>query len=111
VIDDPEKFKEFDEEAPQWDIALAALAREAAGKLGRGLQLMDFQHLAAEHAIRFDDIMVTLFELVIEGEWCYEQPQGRPRTITRDEVEKLYVGGRLAEADVKEYTGIWRPVQ
>lgn len=110
MSDDLEKLKIFDEEIPGWDIALAALAREEVGKLGRGLQLEDFQHLATEHVIRFDDIMVTLFELVIEGEWRYEQPRGKPRTITRDEVEKLYVGGRLVEADVKEYTGVWLPV-
>lgn len=105
--------KECDEEIPKWDIALAALAREEADKLGRCLQLVDFQRLAAEYAIRFDDIMVTLFELVLEGEWRYEQPEGKLRAITREEVEKLStgIGGRLAEADVTKYTGAWCPVQ
>lgn len=105
-----EKLKGFDEEVPKWDIALAALAREEAGKLGHGLRIADFKRLADEHAIRFDDIMVTMFELVINGEWRYEYPDGVDMPISRDEVEKLYVGGRLVEADVNEYVGLWSPL-
>jgi hypothetical protein len=105
-----EQLKGFDEEVPKWDIALAALAKEEAGKLGRGLRIADFKRLAEEHAIRFDDIMVTMFELVINNEWRYEFPDGVEKTISRDEVEKLYVGGRLAEADVNEYVGLWGPL-
>ncbi len=107
VIDD---LKDFDEEIPKWDIALAALAKEEAGILGQGLLVTDFQRLAEEHAIRFDDIMVTMFELVIQGEWRYETPEGVIKLIDRDEVEKLYVGGRLVEKDVKQYEGLWSPV-
>ena len=33
------------------------------------------------------------------------------KLISRDEVEKLYVGGRLAEADVMQYTGQWIPLK
>ena len=55
-------LKGFDEEVPKWDIALAALAKEEAQKLNRGLRIADFKRLADEHAIRFDDIMVTMFE-------------------------------------------------
>jgi len=105
-----EELKGFDEEVPKWDVALEALTKEEAEKLGRGLRIAEFQRLAAEHAIRFDDIMVTMFELVINKEWRYEQPDGVDQPISRDEVEKLYVGGRLKEADVNEYTGLWTPV-
>ncbi len=100
----------FDEEIPKWDIALASLAKEEAGKLEKGLSVTDFQRLAEEHAIRFDDIMVTMFELVIQGEWQYEVPEDAARVIDRDSVEKLYVGGRLVEKDVKQYKGLWNPV-
>ena len=102
-------LKGFDEEVPKWDIALAALAKEEAQKLNRGLRIADFKRLADEHAIRFDDIMVTMFELVINNEWRYEYPDGVERPISRDEVEKLYVGGRLVEADVNAYEGLWLP--
>ena len=104
-----EQLKGFDEEVPKWDIALAALVKEEVEKLERGLRIADFQRLAAEHAIRFDDIMVTMFELVINNEWRYEHPDGVVKPISRDEVEKLYVGGRLVDADVIEYVGLWLP--
>lgn len=106
-----EQLKGFDEEVPKWDIALAALASEEAGKKGQGLTIKDFQLLAEQHAIRFDDIMVTMFELVIQGEWKYQDASGIDKLISRDEVEKLYVGGRLAEADVMQYTGQWIPLK
>lgn len=105
------KLKDFDEDVPKWDIALASLVGEEAEKLGTGLKIKDFQRLAEQHAIRFDDIMVTMFELVINGEWRYQDTNGLERLITRDEVEKLYVGGRLAEADVMQYTGTWTPLK
>ncbi len=107
MIDD---LKNFDEEIPKWDIALAALAREAFEKSGRNLSLEDFKRQAAEHAIRFDDIMVTMFELCIQGEWRYQDADGHDRIITRNEVDKLYVGGRLADKDVAGYTGSWYPL-
>ena len=105
-----EELKGFDEEVPKWDIALAALAKEEVEKLGHGLRIAEFQRLASDHAIRFDDIMVTMFEMVINNEWRYEYPDGVEKPISRDEVEKLYVGGRLADADVIEYVGLWLPV-
>jgi len=108
VIDN---LKDFDEEIPKWDIALAALAREDFEKGGRNLTLMDFKRQATEHAIRFDDIMVTLFELCIQGEWQYQDADGNDRAITRDEVNSLYVGGRLADKDVAGYTGSWYPLK
>ena len=104
-----DRIKNIETDIPRWDVALAALVAEEFTKLGRGLTLNDFQRLAAQHAIRFDDIMATLFELVLHGTWRYEDPPGVKVIITRDEVEKLYVGGRLAEADVNQYSGLWRP--
>lgn len=102
---------DFDEEVPQWDIALAALAREESQKLERPLTLADFRRLAGEYAIRFDDIMVTVFELCIHGEWEYRADTGALHPIEREAVDRLYVGGRLAEKDVAEFTGHWRPLE
>jgi hypothetical protein len=104
-----EELKGFDEEVPKWDIALAALANEEAERMGQGLMVKDFHRLAEEHVIRFDDIMVTMFELVIQGEWKYQDTDGVERVFTRDEVDKLYVGGRIAETDVMQYLGLWSP--
>ena len=106
-----DNMKDFDEEIPKWDIALAALAKEGFEKCGRNLSLADFKRQATEHAIRFDDIMVTMFELCIQGEWQYQDADGNDRAITRDEVNNLYIGGRLADKDVAGYTGSWYPLK
>lgn len=104
-----DRIKNIPTVVPTWDVALAALALEESEKLGRGLRLEDFKRLSKQYAIRFDDMMVTVFELVVQGEWRYEDPENVKVIVSRDEVEKLYVGGRLAEADVNQYIGLWLP--
>ncbi len=105
-----EKIPGTSENIPKWDIALAALAREAWKKKGEALRIDDFLQLAADHSIRFDDIMVTMFELVLQNKWSYKVADGTKTNITRDEVNNLYVNGRLNEADVRDYIGLWQPL-
>jgi hypothetical protein len=98
-----------DEDVPKWDVALASLARDTCAGKGRPLTIDDFTELAREHAIRFDDIMVTMFELVIQGEWRYRETGGTQRAITRKTLEELFVRGRLNRQDVNQFTGEWSP--
>ncbi len=92
-------------EVMKWDIALANLAREECQKKGEPLTLEDFTRLANEYKIRLDDIMITMFELVIHGEWIYEGEQ----TIERSTLDDLYINGRLHARDLEPFTGGWRP--
>lgn len=101
---------DFDEEIPRWDVALEALVREESEKQQRSLQIADFRRLANQYAIRFDDIMATVFELTLEGVWEYRDRQGAPRALARQDVDGLYVNGRLAEDDVQAFSGSWRPL-
>lgn len=94
-------------DVPKWDIALANLAREEYNKQGHPLQLDDFTRLANQYSIRLDDIMVTLFELVIHNHWRYDGSQ----IITRDTLNQLYVGGRLHAKDLESFTGRWSPLE
>lgn len=96
---------------PKWDVALEALAREESKKLSRPLQIDDFLRLAREHAIRFDDIMVTMFELALNREWIYSDSAGIKQELTRDEINALYVNGRLHDKDVQGYDGFWEPAR
>ena len=105
-----EPIEKLDEPTPKWDVALEALVREECQKRGEALRLADFRRLAQEHAIRFDDIMDTLFRLVIHAEWSYQRADGTEHQITQDEVNRLYVNGRLSEEDVQQYDGEWQPV-
>jgi len=94
---------------PKWDVALEALVKEEHQKLGRLLSLDDFRRLAQQYTIRLDDIMVTLFELCVHGEWQYRGSDGKPQAITRGLLEELTAGGRLKDDDLKNFSGGWVP--
>ena len=98
-------------EIPKWDIALEAVARQLHHDKGRPLRLADFQEMAREHAVRLDDIMVTMFQLAIHGEWEYRDAGGEVQPIDADTLSRLYVNRRLTEPDLAEFTGDWRPCQ
>ena len=100
---------EFHEEIPKWDVALEALTREECQHLGRPINQLDVRRLARQYAIRFDDIMITLFELVIHGKWVYLDADGCPQEITQEVLDGLYVNGRLEERDLVDFAGGWRP--
>ena len=100
---------DLDGPPPKWDEALEGLVKEEYRKRGTGLRLDDIVQLAQTHAIRFDDIMATLFEMVLQGDWRYTGSDAVPREITRDEVNKLYVFRRLREEDLRGYNGSWAP--
>lgn len=92
-------------EVPAWDVALANLVKDEYKKTNTPLVLDDFSRLATEYTIRLDDIMVTMFEMVIAGEWQYVGEQ----TIERKTLDELYVNGRLHAKDLESFTGDWYP--
>ena len=98
------------ETMPQWDVALAALAEQAFRTKAAALTLDDFHDLAREHAIRLDDIMETMFQLVIHGEWKYTDRSGNPQIITQSTLDSLYVKRRLSEEDLAAFDGGWQPI-
>lgn len=98
-------------EVPKWDVALEALAKDEYRKKGAGLTVADFRRLAADHATRFDDIMVTIFELTLAGHWQYRNADGSAHALTRKEVSDLYVGGRIHEKDMGHFTGSWQLIK
>jgi hypothetical protein len=100
---------DFDEEIPQWDVAIEALIREEFAKQRRMLGVEDFDRLAQQFVIRFDDMMTTAFELVIHGKWIYLDEHGVNGSITREGIDKLSAGGRLQRKDVERFSGGWRP--
>lgn len=97
-------------EVPKWDVALANLAREEHRKKGAPLTLADFQRLARDYAIRLDDIMITMFELVIQGQWSYVDAGGATQAIVRKTLDDLYINGRLHFDDLKAFDGGWSPL-
>lgn len=95
---------------PPWDEALAALLREEYARQRRTLVVADLEQIAAEHGIRFDDLVVTLFQLCIHGHWRYRHVGAVERLITRAALAELARRGRLHPSDLREYSGNWRPL-
>ncbi|MGD8617052.1 MAG: hypothetical protein PVI91_15545 [Gammaproteobacteria bacterium] len=100
-----------DEDMPKWDVALQGLALDAYQRKGAPLALEDFRRLANQHAIRFDDIMETMFLLVIHREWLYLNSAGRLERFDQRTLDNLYVKRRLSEKDVAAFDGGWKPLQ
>jgi hypothetical protein len=100
-----------DANMPKWDVALALLARDNFAHKGGPLSLEDFRSLAKQHAIRFDDIMETMFLLVIHGDWTYRDRSGHVQPLDQETLDHLYVKRRLSEQDVAAFDGGWEPNQ
>ncbi len=98
------------ENMPQWYVALASLAKEAFRNKAAPLVCDDFHDLAREHAICFDDIMETLFQIVIHGEWKYTDRSGNKQSIDQPTLDGLYVKRRLSEEDLAAFDSDWQPV-
>lgn len=98
------------QDKPKWDVALASLAQEECQQKGGTLNIDDFSRLARDNAIRFDDIMETVFALCIHKQWRYVDSDGNIRAISQDEVNRLYIDRRLYEKDLREYSGCWSPL-
>ncbi len=96
---------------PKWDVALEALVTEEFAERGMEMQVADFQRLAREYNIRFDDIMDTLFRMCIEGVWGYRNGNGQEQLITRQDYDRLFVNGRTKMEDMEAYDGGWYPLR
>lgn len=92
---------------PKWDVALEALVRDEYQKKGEPLTVADLRRLAMEYAIRFDDIVVTLFELCMHGVWQYRDRGGNVDEMTRERYDELTSGGRLKDKDLLGFDGGW----
>ncbi|TCK19206.1 hypothetical protein DFR30_2503 [Thiogranum longum] len=100
-----------EESMPKWDVALAAMASDACKQKAAPLTLDDFHQLAAGHAIRLDDIMETVFLLVINNKWRYTDASGNEQQLDQDTLDRLYVKRRLSEKDLATFNGGWEPRQ
>ena len=97
-----------DDNTPKWDVALASLAGDEYRRKSAPLNLDDFHRLAGEHAIRLDDIMETMFQLAINGEWKYLDASGKEQTLDQETLDSLYVKRRLSETDLRSFDGGWQ---
>ena len=102
---------EFDdlEELPKWDVALESLINEEYKKTGRPLSIKDFQRLATEYTIRFDDIMATLAQLCLNDKWSFEGTGPEGNRVGTEIIDGLFPYGRLEERVAKKFSVSWSP--
>src|SRR3569623_1173446 len=93
------------------DVALEAVLMEDDLKKAAPRTLDDVRRLALEFAIRFVDIVVTLFVLCIYGEWQYRDRQGVVGEMTPERFNDLTSNGRLKDRDLIGFDGGWAPLK
>ena len=98
------------DEIPEWDVALESLIRDEAKSLATGLNMDDFKRLAKEHAIRLDDIMATLVQLVQHGRWQHQVKDQEGNSVADEQLQDLYVYSRVDEKMVEKFVIHWSPV-
>lgn len=97
------------EDMPQWDVAIESLINEDYARVGHPLGIGDFQRLATDYKIRFDDIMATLAQLCLLDHWTFKGTDGQGRAVGREIIEELFPYGRLEERMARKFSVIWLP--
>ena len=97
-------------ETSRWDIALEALLNETFSKNHR-IDLEILSQLSKQFSIRFEDLVVTLFELTFCEQWQYMGTDGVPRILKHQDLDKLYLKRRIYLASARHLlTGYWQPL-
>lgn len=98
------------EEIPAWDVALEALALEEYKKRNQPMSMDDFRNLGVEHSIRFDDIMATMCQLVMHDKWSCTGKDQAGNALTVDDMDGLFVYGRVEESIADKFSVCFEPV-
>ncbi len=96
-------------ETTKWDIALEALLNETFSKNHR-IDLEILSQLSKQFSIRFEDLVVTLFELTFCEQWQYMDINGTPQMLKHQDLDKLYLKSRIYLASASHLTGYWQPL-
>ncbi len=94
---------------PLWDEGIASYLLGEYERRQVPLTTEDLQLFARDRAVRVGDLLETLFLMAIYGEWQYVDAQGKEQTLDEDELNKLYAKGRITEADLAAFDGLWKP--
>ena len=96
-------------EEPLWDEGISSLLYGEHENLQRPLTMADLRGYANEHAVRIGDILETLFLMGIYGAWKYTDENGEEQKLDEDALNAIYAKGRLEEADLEAFQGLWEP--
>ena len=102
-------MRQQSEPAPLWDEGISSFLYGEYERSGEPLSLEQLQRYASEHAVRIGDILETLFLMAIYGTWSYTDADGVPQELDERALNDLYARGRLTEADLDPFRGVWQP--
>lgn len=96
---------------PLWDEGISSLLYGEHERLQRPFAMADLRGYANEHAVRIGDILETLFLMGIYGSWQYINEEGVEQKLDEDALNSLYAKGRIEDADLEAFPGLWQPVE
>lgn len=98
-----------DDDMPSWDIAIAGMVKEEFRNKKAPLEMSDFRLLAKDYDFRLDDIMETMFLMVMHEEWAYHPAANDQKELTHETLIEYCTKKRLSEDDLKIFHGTWTP--
>lgn len=96
---------------PLWDEGISSLLYGEYERSQKPLTMQDLRGYAVEHAVRIGDIIETLFLMCIYGSWKYTDENGAEQKLDEEALNALYAKGRLEEADLAAFPGLWKPAE
>ncbi|MCB1754372.1 MAG: hypothetical protein KDJ38_02550 [Gammaproteobacteria bacterium] len=100
-----------DDDMPRWDEAIAGMVKEEFRNKNAPLVMTDFRRLAKDYDFRLDDIMETMFLMVMHEAWAYQASASDQKELTHETLIEYCTKKRLSEDDLKVFNGTWMPIQ
>lgn len=95
---------------PLWDEGISSLLNGEYERLQTPFSMEALRGYANEHAVRIGDILETLFLMSTYGAWQYIDENGTELVLDENALNVMYVKGRLEDADLEAFPGLWKPV-
>jgi hypothetical protein len=96
---------------PNWDIAISGMVENEHSTKQRALTMADFKYLAKEYDFRLDDIMETLFLMVMHQAWKYTPDTSDTKSLNHEVLIEYCTKKRLNDEDLNAFNGQWLPLK
>ena len=98
-----------DDDMPNWDVAISGMVEEEFRKTGQPLIMDDFKALAREYDFRLDDIMETVFLMMMHEAWAYSPAATDKRQLNHETLVEYCLKKRMSAEDLDAFDGSWQP--
>ncbi len=98
-----------DDDMPSWDVAIAGMIEEEYRKTKKPLFMQAFRDLASEYDFRLDDIMETVFLMVMHEAWSYNASPDDKKELNHETLVEYCLKKRMTAEDLDLFAGSWQP--